>query len=218
MLSTGYLALWAAGESVVSQREMTARTVSGRSRRCRRRRAGARARAGGAREPGTRLVTVLRGLEGQGEIARIEVLALDRSVIVARPNRVDPYPDPRRGAALGGVIGGVGPILHYHRRPGDAMTELNAYAPVLANGRVVASGAGRPRRARPPSICSARHSIADAWVGLLVVVGGGDGEGLVVAGEGDAPAVARPPRERTDACLPAGGDVPDANAVVLTRR
>jgi two-component system NtrC family sensor kinase len=175
MLSTGYLALWAAGESVVSQREMTARTVAGAL-------AGTVAAvlvpdlALESAENRTRLLTLIRGLEGQGEIARTEVLALDGSVIVARPNQLVFSPDPDRRVGLGGVLGGVGPVLHYRRRPAHGMTELSAYAPIMANGRV--AGAVRVALDAPDPFATVLGR--SGWVLLALAAG----DALLVVGLG----------------------------------
>jgi two-component system, NtrC family, sensor kinase len=175
MLSTGYLALWAAGESVVSQREMTARTVSG----------GLAGAIAAVLVPGEslefpenrgRLLTVLRGLEGQGEIARMEVLTLDQKVIAARPGPLEASPDSRRHVGLGGVLGGVGPVLHYHRRSSDGSTELSAYAPVLSSGRV--TGAVRVVLDAPPPFATVMAR--SGWVLLALAAG----DALLVVGLG----------------------------------
>jgi two-component system, NtrC family, sensor kinase len=178
MLSTGYLALWAAGESVVSQRELTARVVSG----------GLAAAVTTVLPPGLaleapenrgRLLSILRGSEGQGEITQVEVLSRDQRTIAARPNRPDPggRPDEGRPAvALGGVLGGVGPVLHYRTRPGDGMTELSAYAPILSGARVV--GAIRLVMDAPPPFATVLGR--SGWVLLALAAG----DALLVVGLG----------------------------------
>ena len=175
MLSTGYLALWAAGESVVSQREVTARTVSG----------GLAGAVGAVLAPGlpvdspdnrARLQSVLRALEGHGEIVRVEVLGLDQKVVAARPGRSDaPGPGAQR-AALGGVLGGVGPVLHYRKRADDGMTELSAYAPVVSGAHVV--GAVRVALDAPPPFATVLGRSGWVLVGLAV------GDALLVVGLG----------------------------------
>jgi two-component system, NtrC family, sensor kinase len=175
MLSTGYLALWAAGESVVAQREVTARAVSG----------GLAGAVGAVLAPGAvlsatenraRLLSVLRPLEDRGEIARVEVLGIDQKVIVARPSRPEDLGPSDRRAALGGVLGGVGPVLHYRRRASDGMTELSAYAPVMVGPRVV--GAVRVAMDAPPPFATVLGRSGWVLVGLAV------GDALLVVGLG----------------------------------
>jgi two-component system, NtrC family, sensor kinase len=175
MLSTGYLALWAAGESVVSQREVTARAVSGGL-------AGAvsavLAPGGvlGATENRPRLLSVLRSLEDRGEIARVEVLGVDEKVVLSRPSRPEDLGPSERRVALGGVLGGVGPVLHYRRRASDGMTELSAYAPVMAGSRVV--GAVRVAMDAPPPFATVLGR--SGWVLVALAVG----DALLVVGLG----------------------------------
>src|SRR5205809_5793556 len=83
MLSTGYLALWAAGESVVSQREATARAMAGGMATA----IAAVVDAGrplGAPENRARLSAALRPLEREGDVASVALLGADRRVVLAR--------------------------------------------------------------------------------------------------------------------------------------
>jgi two-component system, NtrC family, sensor kinase len=173
MLSTGYLALWAAGESVVSQRELTARALAGGL-------AGAAAAVVAPGQPldspenRPRLLLVLRSLEGRFDVARVELRTLDRRLIAARP-----APEPGRAEVvpnLGGVLGGVGPVLQYHRRPADGMTELSAVAPVAPAGRVI--GAVRVVLDAPPPFATVLGR--SGWVLLALAVG----DALLVVGLG----------------------------------
>jgi HAMP domain-containing protein len=132
MLSTGYLALWAAGQSVISQREGTARAVA----------AGLAGAAGAVVDPAlplgnpvnrTRLVNTLRGIESHSDLAAFEVIGPDRKVVLARPPRTGGDVDPPIVAA---VLAGVGPALQYRTRE-DGSTELSAYAPIPAVYRVL---------------------------------------------------------------------------------
>jgi signal transduction histidine kinase len=172
MMSTGYLALWAAGESVVSQRELTARSLAGGL-------AGAAAAVVVSEQPldspvnRPRLALVLRALEARSEVLRVEVLGLDRRVVVSRPG---PDPTDSRGAHLGGVLGGVGPVLHYRRRPSDGMTELSAFAPIAQAGRVI--GAVRVALDAPPPFATVLGK--SGWVLLALAAG----DALLVVGLG----------------------------------
>jgi two-component system, NtrC family, sensor kinase len=134
MLSTGYLALWAAGESVVSQREAAARTVAAGV-------AGAASAVVDGRLPlgdaqnRRQLQTALKAMgEGQGDIGGLEVFGADRRLVLARPPVAEGDVDR---PLLAGVLAGVGPALHYRRRPGDGITELGAYAPIVSGNRVM---------------------------------------------------------------------------------
>ncbi len=176
MLSTGYLALWAAGESVVSQRELTARAVSGAL-------AGAVSavvasdRPLEATENRPSLLAVLRALEGPGEITRVEVLTLDQKVIVSRPSHTEPEAAGLdRRTALGGVLGGVGPVLHYRRRASDSVIELHAYSPVVVGRRV--AGAIRLVMDAPPPFATVLGR--SGWVLLALAAG----DALLVVGLG----------------------------------
>jgi signal transduction histidine kinase len=133
MLSTGYLALWAAGESVVSQREATARAVSGG--------VGAAiaavvdvARPLDSPENRARLSAALRPVEREGDVASVAVLGADRRVVLAR---LAPAMDDADLPLVTSVLAGVGPVLNYRVRAGDGATELVAYAPISAAGRVL---------------------------------------------------------------------------------
>ena len=104
---------------------------------------------------------------------RVEVLGLDRRVVVARPG---PDPTDARGAHLGGVLGGVGPVLHYRRRPTDGMTELSAFAPIAPANRVI--GAVRVALDAPPPFATVLGK--SGWVLLALAAG----DALLVVGLG----------------------------------
>jgi signal transduction histidine kinase len=136
MLSTGYLALWAAGESVVSQRESAARAVA----------AGIAGAVAAVVDPrlalghpdNQRLIhSALRSLDGQGEAGGFVVIGLDRRPVISRPPRPPQAGGvPAEPPILGGVLAGVGPLLHYQVRA-DGVTELWAYAPVVVSSQVI---------------------------------------------------------------------------------
>jgi two-component system, NtrC family, sensor kinase len=183
MLSTGYLALWAAGESVVGQREAAVRAVATGT-------AGAAAAVVDLAQPigeaqnRARLAAALRGLEAGGDLTAVEVYGLDRRLALARPPRPPqasssssssaepPAPSP----LLGGVLSGIGPALQYGVRPGDEVTELSAYAPIIAGGRVV--GAVRVALDAPQPLATVIGR--SGW--LLVLLAAIDG--LLVVGLG----------------------------------
>ncbi len=173
MLSTGYLALWAAGGSVVSQRELTARALSG----------GLAATAGtmiAAEHPldgpenRPKLLLLLRALEGRFDVVRLDVIGLDRRVIVSRPSAG--AQERTTVDSLGGVLGGVGPVLRYRRRPEDGVTELSAFAPIAPTGRVM--GAVRVALDAPPPFATVLGR--SGWVLLALAAG----DALLVVGLG----------------------------------
>jgi two-component system NtrC family sensor kinase len=133
MLSTGYLALWAAGQSVVSQREATARAIAGGM-------ASAIAavadptRPLAAPENRARLSIALRPLEREGDVAAVALLGLDRRVVLAHPALET---DPADAPLLTSALAGIGPVLNYRQRPEDGAMQLVAFAPVSVPGRVV---------------------------------------------------------------------------------
>jgi two-component system, NtrC family, sensor kinase len=171
MLSTGYLALWASGQSVISQREGTARAVA----------AGLAGAAGAVVDPAlplgnptnrARLVNTLRGIESHSDLAAFEVIGADRRVVLARPPRAGAEIDPPIVAA---VLAGVGPALHYRTRD-DGSTELSAYAPIPADNRVL--GAVRVALEAPEPLATVLGR--SSW--LLVLLAAIDG--LLVVGLG----------------------------------
>jgi two-component system NtrC family sensor kinase len=173
MLSTGYLALWAAGQSVVGQRESAARTIA----------SGLGAAVAATIDPTrplgddlnrARLRTVLGAIEGKGDLSEIDVIGADRKVILARPPRDPRDVDP---PTLAVVLSGVGPWLTYRSdraaRVGGG-TELFAYAPVVAAGRVL--GVVRIVQPAPDPLATVLSRSGSVLLGLafadaLLVVG-----------------------------------------------
>jgi two-component system NtrC family sensor kinase len=170
MLSTGYLALWAAGQSVVGQRETAARSIA----------AGLGAAVAATVDPmralgddvnRARLRSILGALEGRGELTGIDVLGPDRKVILARPPRAPGDVDP---PTLAVVLSGVGPWLTYRPDRSGAGTELCAYAPVVAAGRVL--GVVRIVQPAPDPLATVLSTsgsvlLALAFADALLVVG-----------------------------------------------
>ena len=170
MLSTGYLALWAAGQSVVGQRETAARSIA----------AGLGAAVAAMVDPMRplgddvnrgRLRAVLAALEGRGELTAVDVLGPDRKVILARPPRLAGDVDP---PTLAVVLSGVGPWLTYRPDRSGRGTELCAYAPVVAAGRVL--GVVRIVQPAPDPLATVLSRSGSVLLGLafadaLLVVG-----------------------------------------------
>ena len=175
MLSTGYLALWAAGESVVSQRETAARAVAAGL-------AGAAAAVIDAgkplAEPGNRarLNLALRGVENHRDVAAFEVIGPDRRAVMSRPPWPGPDANPTGApGVLAAVLSGVGPALQYRTRS-DGLTELSAYSPVVVGNRV--AGAVRVALEAPEPLATVLSR--SGW--LLLVLAAIDG--LLVVGLG----------------------------------
>src|SRR4051794_40944217 len=133
MLSTGILALWAAGESVVSQREAAARAVAGGM-------GAAIAAVIDPRQPlgsdqnRARLASALRPLEREGDVTSVAVGGSDRALVLVRPAAAQADPDP---PLVTRALAGIGPELNYRVRAGSGGVELLAYAPIAAGGRVL---------------------------------------------------------------------------------
>jgi two-component system NtrC family sensor kinase len=169
MLSTGYLALWAAGQSVVGQRESAARAIASGLAAAMAALVDPTQPLGEATNLG-RLRAALLPLEGKGELSGVDVLAPDRRVILARPARARDDTDP---PAVLGVFSGVGPFLYYRPSAGGG-TELCAYAPIVRGGRVL--GAVRIAQPAPDPLAtvlgrSGSVLLALAFADALLVVG-----------------------------------------------
>jgi signal transduction histidine kinase len=172
MLSTGYLALWAAGESVVSQREVAARAMAASVAAAVTALVDPHQPLGGESNQ-MRLRAGLRPLEEQGDAAGVAVLGLDRRVVLARPAVAPGESDP---PVLVGVLSGIGPVLHYRPRAGGGGTELLAYAPVTVANRVM--GAVRVALAAPQPVADVLGR--SGWLLLALAVG----DALLVVGLG----------------------------------
>ncbi len=169
MFSTGYLALWAAGQSVVAQREIAARSIAGSFG----------AAIGAVLDPAlplgdpvnlARWRGAVQALAGKGELS-IDVLGTDRRVILSRPPRAAGDQDP---PALAAVLSGVGPWLHYRPQRDGRGTELLAYAPIVGGGRVL--GVVRVGQPAPDPLATVFASSGRVLLGLafadaLLVVG-----------------------------------------------
>lgn len=144
VLSTGYLALWAAGSSFRVQRESTALAIASAAA------ATAAVLVDGAQplssaDNRARLKNVVRGLAVEGEISQISFHAADRSVVASRPPRSPSDSDPTLLLAL---VSGVPQVYQYRSPAGDGQFELCAYAPVRVKHRVL--GAVRVALPAPP--------------------------------------------------------------------
>jgi signal transduction histidine kinase len=153
VFSTGYLALWAGGGSLLVHRESAASAIASSTALA----------AAAAVEPGTaledavndgRLGAVLSRVGGQADVAGVQILGAARSVVVARPPRLPQDSDPPSAV---GVFSGAGPLLHYRPSPIDGSIELLAYAPILLGPQTI--GVVRVSTPAPPPVLEmADHS------------------------------------------------------------
>jgi two-component system, NtrC family, sensor kinase len=134
ILTTGYIALWAAGDSLRVQRESMAATMAA---------AVARSIAshwtgqGAALDPERResLRLVLRSLcETTGAVG-LSVVARDRSDLASWPVR---KAEDRDAIVVSTALAGGPPVINYRRGPQGRDKELLAYAPVEVGGGAVA--------------------------------------------------------------------------------
>ncbi|HEY0715057.1 MAG TPA: HAMP domain-containing sensor histidine kinase, partial [Polyangia bacterium] len=168
MLSTGYLALWAAGQSMIGQRESAARAAAG-SLAAAVAQVADPTRALGDAENHARMRVLLQAFEAQGDFTAVEVLAPDGRIVHGRPSGAS----RAESAAMAGVMVGVGPWLLYQPGP-SGITELSAYAPVLRGGRAI--GAVRIMQPAPDPLAtvlgrSGPVLLALAFVDALLVLG-----------------------------------------------
>lgn len=173
MASTGYLALWAAGQSVVAQREITARATA----------AGMAAvvsevvvptQSLGSSENRRRFVRVLRALDAHVDVAGYEIFGKNGELVFGRA--ADDGGEPGALPGLVGVLQGAGPMLQYHRRPRDGRTLLSALAPIVAGSRIV--GAARVVVLAPEPLAEVIARSGWALAALAIA------DGLLVVGLG----------------------------------
>jgi two-component system NtrC family sensor kinase len=137
ILTTGYIALWAAGDSLRVQRESMAATLSASVARAVA--AGWASRARGATGVGeTDLRTVLRSIAEATDSVGLSVIGTDRRVIASWPARS--REDQDASVASTALAGGP-PVINYRAGPLRGEKELLAYAPIEVDGRIV--GAAR---------------------------------------------------------------------------
>jgi len=133
ILTTGYIALWAAGDSLRVQRESMAATLAGAVARSV---AAEWALRSGASDPERRtaLRTQLRSLAETTGVVSLSVVGLDRSAIASWPPR---GAGDGEAAVISTALAGGPPVVNYRRLPQNQDEELLAYAPVELGGRVV---------------------------------------------------------------------------------
>ncbi|HEY0710368.1 MAG TPA: HAMP domain-containing sensor histidine kinase [Polyangia bacterium] len=169
MLSTGYLALWAAGQSVIGQREASARASASALAVAVAQLADPTRALADAENRG-RMRGLLQAFESHGDFTAVEVLAPDGRVAHGRAGGAS---RPEVAAGMAGVMAGVGPWLEYQPGP-SGLTELAAFAPVLRAGRPI--GAVRIVQGAPDPLAtvlgrSGPVLLALAFVDALLVLG-----------------------------------------------
>ena len=135
ILTTGYIALWAAGDSLRVEREAMAATLAAALSRTV---AAHWALHSGDVEPARRasLRALLRSLcESTGAVG-LSVVAPDRREVASWPPRQE---DDRDAIVLSTALAGGPPVVNYRREPQGRETELLAYAPIEQGGRVFAA-------------------------------------------------------------------------------
>ncbi len=135
ILTTGYIALWAAGDSLRVQREAMAATLAAAVSRSV---AAEWANRGADTEPAKRasLRVLLRGLcETTGAVG-LSVVGTDRGEIASWPPRQG---SDREAIVVSTALAGGPPVVNYRPSPVGHDKELLAYAPVEVGGRVVAA-------------------------------------------------------------------------------
>jgi signal transduction histidine kinase len=172
ILTTGYIALWAAGDSLRVQREAMAATLAAAVSRTV---AAEWAIHGADAGPGKRanLRTLLRSLcESTGAVG-LSVIGPDRGEIASWPPRKE---GDRDAIVLRTALAGGPPVVNYRPEPQGSETELLAYAPIEVAGR--AAGAVRVTlAATEPTQAVLRRS---GWVLLLLAIA----DALLVLGLG----------------------------------
>jgi signal transduction histidine kinase len=133
ILTTGYIALWASGDSLRLQRESMSATLAA---------AVARSVAAewtlhpGAALPERRanLRTLLRSLVDATDALGLSVIGPDHGEIASWPQRRE---GDRDAAVISTALAGGPPVVNYRPAPQGRDEELLAYAPVEVGGRVV---------------------------------------------------------------------------------
>ena len=172
IFTTGYIALWAAGDSLRVQRESMVATLAASVSRT----VAAEWSLRGANiSPAGRasLRSLLRSLcETTGAVG-LSVVGMDRVEIASWPPRRD---GDRDAIVVSTALAGGPPVINYRQEPQGRETELLAYAPIDSSGRV--SGAVRVAiAASEPTQAVLRRS---GWVLFLLAIA----DALLVLGLG----------------------------------
>jgi len=172
ILTTGYIALWAAGDSLRLQREAMAATLAAAVSRS----VAAEGSLSSGESETTRrsnLRTLLRSLCETTGVVGLSVVGRDRTEIASWPPR---KPGDRDATVLSTALAGGPPVVNYRLEPQGRATELLAYAPIELSGSV--TGAVRVAlAAAEPTHAVLRRS---GWVLLLLAIA----DALLVLGLG----------------------------------
>ncbi|MBN2574256.1 MAG: HAMP domain-containing protein [Deltaproteobacteria bacterium] len=172
ILTTGYIALWAAGDSLRVQREAMAATLAASVSRSVAADWASHGQ-GTAADKRASLRSVLRSLHESTGAIGLSVLDMDRGEIASWPPRRD---GDRDAIVLSTALAGGPPVVNYRQEPHGRETELLAYAPIEVAGQL--SGAVRVTiAAAEPTQAVLRRS---GWVLLLLAIA----DALLVLGLG----------------------------------
>jgi two-component system, NtrC family, sensor kinase len=132
ILSTGFLALWAAGNTLRVHRETEALTLASAAARM----ASSVVGQADIMSPETReqLRAALLSLSERSGGIGFSVRSAGRGMVVSWPPRVNGDIDP---PIANSVLAGIQPALHYRNSPDDGATQLLAYAGIEAKGRII---------------------------------------------------------------------------------
>jgi two-component system NtrC family sensor kinase len=172
ILTTGYIALWAAGDSLRMQREAMAATLAAATSRTV---AAAWAWRAQGSEPEQRekLRVLLRSLHESSGAVGLSVIGADRAELASWPARRE---GDRDAMVIHTALAGGPAVINYRQELGGGGKEILAYAPVERDGRVV--GAVRVTLAAPePTQEVLRRS---GWLLLLLALA----DALLVLGLG----------------------------------
>ena len=133
ILTTGYIALWASGDSLRLQRESMSATLAAAVARSV---AAEWATHAGEALPERRssLRTLLRSLAETTNAVGLSVVGIDRGEIASWPQRRE---GDRDAAVISTSLAGGPPVINYRKTPWGQNEELLAYAPIEVGGRVV---------------------------------------------------------------------------------
>jgi two-component system NtrC family sensor kinase len=133
ILTTGFLALWASGNTLRVHRETEAGTLASAAARMA---SAVIDRQGEVASPETReaLRVALSSLSERSRRIEFSVLYTRLGVIASWPPRLARDVDP---PIANSVLAGIPPVLHYRDAPDGGGTQLLAYAGIEAKGRIV---------------------------------------------------------------------------------
>jgi two-component system, NtrC family, sensor kinase len=163
ILTTGLLALWAAGSALRLDRETEAITLASAAAHVATTVIGKQGDLASA-ETRTQLRIALTSLSERTERVAFSVIAPGHDVVAAWPPRSTRDVDP---ALVNSITAGIAPVLHYRDAPEGGEKQLLAYAGIEHRGRIVA--AARAALAAPaPVFAVLRRS---GWLLLGLVLG-----------------------------------------------